>query len=144
MTKKRFLLIFALAAFFTGCNTEKRNPLGEGFVGRDPGDAVALPAVPLKSAQSFHSLIFPTVMGQQEELLIGQMNGFLLRSLLRFNVPDEFYGGVPPEVTIDSLRVNLGIRSSRLVENASLTALAARFAVGRTSDVCRYAYAGRV
>ena len=123
MTKKRFLLIFALAAFFAGCNTEKRNPLGEGFVGRDPGDAVALPAVPLKSAQSFHSLIFPTVMGEQEELLIGQMNGFLLRSLLRFNVPDEFSGGVPSEVTIDSLRVNLGIRSSRLVENASLIAL---------------------
>ena len=123
MTKKRFLLIFALAAFFAGCNTEKRNPLGEGFVGRDPGDAVALPAVPLKSAQSFHSLIFPTVMGEQEELLVGQMNGFLLRSLLRFNVPDEFYGGVPPGLTIDSLRVNLGIRSSRLVENASLIAL---------------------
>ena len=123
MIKKRFLLIFALAAFLAGCNTEKRNPLGEGFVGRDPGDIVALPAVPLKSARSFHSLVFPTVMGQQEELLVGQMNGFLLRSLLRFSVPDELSGGVPPGLTIDSLHVTLGVRSARLVENASLIAL---------------------
>ena len=123
MIKKRFLLIFALAAFLAGCNTEKRNPLGEGFVGRDPGDIVALPAVPLKSARSFHSLVFPTVMGQQEELLVGQMNGFVLRSLLRFSVPDELSGGVPPGLTIDSLRVTLGVRSARLVENASLIAL---------------------
>ncbi|MCY3872093.1 MAG: hypothetical protein OXG87_21305 [Gemmatimonadetes bacterium] len=122
MMRKRFLLIFLLAGL-AGCNTEKRNPLGEGFVGRDPGDIVALPAVPLKSARSFQSLIFPTVMGEQEELLIGQMNGFLLRSLLRFNVPDELSGGVPSGLTIDSLRVNLGIRSARLVENASLVAL---------------------
>lgn len=120
--RKRFLLLF-FAACLVGCNTEKRNPLGEGFVGRDPGDTVALPAVPLKSAGSFHSLIFPTVMGEQEELLVGQMNGFVLRSLLRFNVPDELSGGVPPGLTIDSLRVNLGIRSARLVENASLVAL---------------------
>ena len=123
MTKKRFLLIFLILACLISCNTEKRNPLGEGFVGRDPGDTVALPAVPLTSARSFHSLIFPTVMGEQEELLVGQMNGFLLRSLLRFNVPDEFSGGVPPGLTIDSLRVNLGIRSARLVENTSLIAL---------------------
>ena len=123
MIKKRFLLIFALAAFLAGCNTEKRNPLGEGFVGRDPGDIVALPAVPLKSARSFHSLVFPTVMGQQEELLVGQMNGFVLRSLLRFSVPDELSGGVPPGLTIDSLHVTLGVRSARLVENASLIAL---------------------
>lgn len=122
MMRKRFLLIFLLAGL-AGCNTEKRNPLGEGFVGRDPGDIVALPAVPLKSARSFQSLIFPTVMGEQEELLVGQMNGFLLRSLLRFNVPDELSGGVPSGLTIDSLRVNLGIRSARLVENASLVAL---------------------
>ncbi len=122
MMRKRFLLIFVFAAFLTGCNTEKRNPLGEGFVvGRDPGDTVALPAVPLKSARSFHSLVFPTVMGEREELLVGQMNGFLLRSLLRFNVPDELSGGVP--LVLDSLRVNLGIRSARLVENASLIAL---------------------
>ena len=119
--RKRFLLIFVFAAFLTGCNTEKRNPLGEGFVGRDPGDTVALPAVPLKSARSYHSLVFPTVMGEREELLVGQMNGFLLRSLLRFNVPDELSGGVP--LVLDSLRVNLGIRSARLVENASLIAL---------------------
>lgn len=123
MIKKRFLLIFALAAFFAGCNTEKRNPLGEGFVGRDPGDTVALPAVPLKSARSFQSLIFPTVMGEQEELLVGHMNGLLLRSLLRFTVPDELSGGMPPGLELDSLRVNLGIRSARLVENASLIAL---------------------
>ena len=123
MIKKRFLLIFALVAFLAGCNTEKRNPLGEGFVGRDPGDIVALPAVPLKSARSFHSLVFPTVMGQQEELLVGQMNGFVLRSLLRFSVPDELSGGVPPGLTIDSLHVTLGVRSARLVENASLIAL---------------------
>ena len=121
MMRKRFLLIFVFAAFLTGCNTEKRNPLGEGFVGRDPGDTVALPAVPLKSARSYHSLVFPTVMGEREELLVGQMNGFLLRSLLRFNVPDELSGGVP--LVLDSLRVNLGIRSARLVENASLIAL---------------------
>ena len=123
MIKKRFLLIFWVAAFLAGCNTEKRNPLGEGFVGRDPGDTVALPAVPLTSARSFQSLIVPTVMGEQEELLVGQMNGFLLRSLLRFNVPDELAGGVPPGLVLDSLRVNLGIRSARLVENASLIAL---------------------
>ena len=123
MIKKRFLLIFVFAAFLAGCNTEKRNPLGEGFVGRDPGDIVALPAVPLKSARSFHSLVFPTVMGEQEELLVGQMNGFLLRSLLRFSVPDELSGGVPPGLTIDSLHVTLGVRSARLVENASLIAL---------------------
>ncbi|MDE0682853.1 MAG: FAD-dependent oxidoreductase [Candidatus Poribacteria bacterium] len=97
--------------------------MGEGFVGRDPGDTVALPAIPLTSARSFQSLIIPTVMGEQEELLVGQMNGFLLRSLLRFNVPDELSGGVPSGLTIDSLRVNLGIRSARLVENASLIAL---------------------
>ncbi len=123
MIKKRFLLIFLAVACLSGCNTGKRNPLGEGFVGRDPGDTVALPAVPLKSARSFHSLTFPTVMGEQEELLVGQMNGFLLRSLLRFNVPDELSGGVPPGLVLDSLRVNLGIRSARLVENASLIAL---------------------
>ena len=123
MIKRRFLLIFVFAAFLAGCNTEKRNPLGEGFVGRDPGDIVALPAVPLKSARSFHSLVFPTVMGQQEELLVGQMNGFVLRSLLRFSVPDELSGGVPPGLTIDSLHVTLGVRSARLVENASLIAL---------------------
>lgn len=123
MTKKQFLLIFLLAAFLAGCNTEKHNPLGEGLVGRDPGDIVTLPAVPLKSAGSFHSLIFPTVMGEQEELLVGQMNGFLLRSLLRFEVPDQLSGDVPPGLTIDSLRVNLGIRSARLIENASLVAL---------------------
>ncbi|MCE2431721.1 MAG: hypothetical protein J4F29_02175 [Candidatus Latescibacteria bacterium] len=123
MIKKRFLLIFLAVASLSGCNTGKRNPLGEGFVGRDPGDTVALPAVPLKSARSFHSLTFPTVMGEQEELLVGQMNGFLLRSLLRFNVPDELSGGVPPGLVLDSLRVNLGIRSARLVENASLIAL---------------------
>ena len=121
--RKRFLLILGVVAFLAGCNTGKRNPLGEGFVGRDPGDTVALPAVPLKSARSFHSLTFPTVMGEQEELLVGQMNGFLLRSLLRFNVPDELSGGVPPGLVLDSLRVNLGIRSARLVENASLIAL---------------------
>lgn len=123
MTRKQFLLIFFIVTCLAGCNTEKRNPLGEGFVGRDPGNTVALPAIPLKSARSFQSLIEPTVMGEQEELLIGQMNGFLLRSLLRFNVPDELSGGVPPGLTIDSLRVNLGIRSARLVENASLIAL---------------------
>ena len=123
MMRKRFLLIFLIVACLTGCNTEKRNPLGEGFVGRDPGDIVALPAIPLKSARSFHSLVFPTVMGEQEELLVGQMNGFLLRSLLRFEVPDQLSGGVPPGLTIDSLRVNLGIRSAQLVENASLVAL---------------------
>ncbi len=123
MMRKRFLLIFLLVTYLAGCNTEKRNPLGEGFVGRDPGDTVALPAIPLTSARSFQSLIFPTVMGEQEELLVGQMNGFLLRSLLRFNVPDELSGGVPSGLTIDSLRVNLGIRSARLVENASLIAL---------------------
>ena len=44
-------------------------------------------------------------------------------SLLRFNVPDELSGGVPPGLVLDSLRVNLGIRSARLVENASLIAL---------------------
>lgn len=123
MTRKQFLLIFLLVTCLAGCNTEKRNPLGEGFVGRDPGNTVALPAIPLKSARSFQSLIEPTVMGEQEELLIGQMNGFLLRSLLRFNVPDELSGGIPPGLTIDSLRVNLGVRSARLVENASLIAL---------------------
>ena len=123
MKRKRFLLIFVFAAFLAGCNTEKRNPLGEGFVGRDPGDTVALPAVPLKSARSFHSLIFPTVMGEQEELLVGQMNGFLLRSLLRFEIPDQLSGGVPPGLVLDSLRVNLGIQSAQLVENASLVAL---------------------
>ena len=123
MMRKRFLLIFLMTACLAGCNTEKRNPLGEGFVGRDPGDTVALPAVPLKSARSFQSLIEPTVMGEQEELLVGQMNGFLLRSLLRFTVPDELSGGVPPGLELDSLRVNLGIRSARLVENASLIAL---------------------
>lgn len=123
MMRKRFLLIFLFVTCLTGCNTEKRNPLGEGFVGRDPGDTVALPAIPLTSARSFQSLIIPTVMGEQEELLVGQMNGFLLRSLLRFNVPDELSGGVPSGLTIDSLRVNLGIRSARLVENASLIAL---------------------
>ncbi|MCY3681692.1 MAG: hypothetical protein OXH16_09855 [Gemmatimonadetes bacterium] len=123
MMRKPFLLIFLIVACLAGCNTEKRNPLGEGFVGRDPGDTVALPAVPLKSARSFQSLIEPTVMGEQEELLVGQMNGFLLRSLLRFEVPTELSGGVPPGLTIDSLRVNLGIRSARLVENASLIAL---------------------
>ena len=121
--RKQFLLIFLILTCLAGCNTEKRNPLGEGFVGRDPGDTVALPSVPLKSARSFQSLIFPTVMGEQGELLIGQMNGFLLRSLLRFNVPDELSGGVPPGLTIDSLSVNLGIRSARLVENASLIVL---------------------
>ena len=123
MMRKRFLLFFFFVTYLAGCNTEKRNPLGEGFVGRDPGDTVALPAIPLKSARSFQSLIIPTVMGEQEELLVGQMNGFLLRSLLRFNVPDELSGGVPSGLTIDSLRVNLGIRSARLVENASLVAL---------------------
>ena len=123
MMRKLFFLSFLVAACLAGCNTEKRNPLGEGFVGRDPGDTVALPAIPLKSARSFQSLIFPTVMGEQEELLVGQMNGLLLRSLLRFEVPDELSGGVPPGLTIDSLRVNLGIRSARLVENASLVAL---------------------
>ena len=123
MMRKLFLLSFLFTASLAGCNTEKRNPLGEGFVGRDPGDTVALPAIPLKSARSFQSLIFPTVMGEQEELLVGQMNGLLLRSLLRFEVPDELSGGVPPGLTIDSLRVNLGIRSARLVENASLVAL---------------------
>ena len=123
MMRKLFFLSFLVAACLAGCNTEKRNPLGEGFVGRDPGDTVALPAIPLESARSFQSLIFPTVMGEQEELLVGQMNGLLLRSLLRFEVPAELSGGVPPGLTIDSLRVNLGIRSARLVENASLVAL---------------------
>lgn len=123
MMRNRFLLTLMIVGCLAGCNTEKRNPLGEGFVGRDPGEIVALPAVPLKSARSYQSLIFPTVMGEQEELLVGQMNGFLLRSLLRFNVPDELSGGVPPGLTVDSLRVNLGIRSARLVENASLIAL---------------------
>ena len=51
------------------------------------------------------------------------MNGFVLRSLLRFSVPDELSGGVPPGLTIDSLHVTLGVRSARLVENASLIAL---------------------
>ena len=123
MMRNRFLLTLMIVGCLAGCNTEKRNPLGEGFVGRDPGEIVALPAVPLKSARSYQSLIFPTVMGEQKELLVGQMNGFLLRSLLRFNVPDELSGGVPPGLTVDSLRVNLGIRSARLVENASLMVL---------------------
>ncbi len=121
--KKQFLLILGVVTCLAGCNTGKRNPLGEGFVGRAPGDTVVLPAVPLTSARSFHSLIFPTVMGEQEELLVGQMNGFLLRSLLRFSVSDEFSGGVPSGLTIDSLRVNLGIQSARLIENASLIVL---------------------
>ncbi len=127
MIKKQFLLLVALVGFLVGCNTEKRNPLGPGLVGRDPGDVVAVSDIPLRSAQSFHVLIFPTRMGEQEELLVGQMNGFLLRGLLRFTVPIGQLagdaGGVSSDLVVDSLRVNLGIRSARLIENASLVAL---------------------
>ena len=129
MSKKRFLVIFALAALLGGCSTEKRNPTGGALVGRDAGDAVAVTDIPLRPAlsRSFQMRIFPTRMGEREELLVGQMNGFLLRSLLRFTVPigawAENAGGTATELTLDSLRVNLGIRASRLVENASLAAL---------------------
>lgn len=129
MIKKQWLLIFALVALFGGCNTEKRNPLGDGLVGRDPGDAVAVSDIPLLPAQS-RSLplrIFPTRMGERGELLVGQMNGFMLRSLLRFTVPIGQLagdaGGASSDLTVDSLRVNLGIRASRLPEQASLAAL---------------------
>ena len=129
MMKKQLPLIFALAALLGGCNTEKSNPLGGGLIGRDPGDAVALSGIPLRAAQSrsFYLRNFPVRMGEQEELLVGQMNGFLLRSLLRFTVPigqlATDAGGVSSDLTVDSLRVSLGIRASRLVENASLAAL---------------------
>ena len=129
MIKKQWLLIFAFAALLGGCNTEKRNPLGDGLIGRDPGDAVAVSDIPLLSAQSgsFQLRIFPTRMGERSELLVGQMNGFMLRSLLRFTVPIGQLagdaGGLSSDLTVDSLRVNLGIRASRFVENASLAAL---------------------
>ena len=125
--KKTILFCCVILSFLAGCDTDKRNPVGGAFIDRDAGQTFSLPSIPLRTGQSFQALVFPTRLGDQEDLLVGQMNKFALRSLLRFKIPiDQLAadaGGVSADLTVDSLRIQVGIRSTRLVDNASLSVL---------------------
>jgi len=124
---KSIIFVLLLVGLFAGCNTDKRNPVGGGLLVRDAGQAFELNGIPLSSGKSFQELVFPVVMGEQEELLVGQMNGFVLRSLLRFRVQigelASDAGAVPEDLVVDSLQIRLDIRSSRLPGNTSIVAM---------------------
>jgi hypothetical protein len=121
------VLPMVLCAALFGCSTEKSSPAGIGLLGRDPGEAVALPPIPMKSGESFQEIILPIIMGQREEILIGQMNGFQFQSLFRFRVPVDSLaraaGGVAGDFVAGSLSANLGLRSSRLIDHSRLLVL---------------------
>lgn len=116
-----------LCVVLLGCNTEKTNPVGNGFVSRDPGQVVTLPAIGLKSGASFQEVLLPIIMGQREEILIGQMNGLQFQSLFRFRVPvdslAQLAGGTASDFVADAVTVNLGLRDSRLADQSEVVVL---------------------
>lgn len=124
----RFMLLFVLPwVVVLGCSTEKSNPAGRALVGRDPGKVVTLPPVSLTSGTSFQELVLPMIMGQREEILLGQMNGFQYQSLFRFRVPVDSLakvaGGTAADFVADAVTVRLGLRGHRLVNQAQVVAL---------------------
>jgi len=124
---KSILFVLFVVGLFASCDTNKRNPVGGDLLARDAGQAFELNGIPLSSGKSFQELVFPVVMGEQEELLVGQMNGFVLRSLLRFRVQigelASDAGAEPEDLVVDSLQIRLDIRSSRLPGNTSIVAM---------------------
>ena len=128
MTKCQSLfVVLSAVGLFAGCNTDKHNPVGGDLLERDAGRVFELKGIPINSGKSFQELVFPVVMGEQDELLVGQMNGFMLRSLLRFRVKigelASNAGILPEDLVVDSLQIRLDIRSSRLPGNTSIVAL---------------------
>ena len=110
-----------------GCSTEKTNPVGNGFISRDPGQVVTLPSLGLQSGGSFQEILLPIITGQREEILIGQMNGFQFQSLFRFRVPvdslAQLAGGHAADFVADAVSINLGLRDERLVQQSQVVIL---------------------
>lgn len=107
------LLVFTL---FWACEKVTKNPIGSDFIGRNSGSAFELPRVPLSKGNPRFEGIIPQSLGEGEELLLGRMNGFVYRSLLRFEVDLDSMGieeNSIDELKIESLSLSLSVRSSQ-------------------------------
>ncbi len=121
-----WVLSVVLCCFvLVGCNTNKTNPAGSALVGRDPGQVITSSPIVMEKGETFQEIVLPVVLGEKEELLVGQMNGFEYRSLLRFRVPvdalSKLSGHTTADFLADSLRIHIGIRSKRLGENVAVS-----------------------
>lgn len=110
-----------------GCSTDKTNPAGSALVDRNPGDVVTVPAIEMRAGQSFQELVLPIVLGQREEVLVGQMNGFRFKSLFRFRVPVDSLAQVVGESARDlvatQVQAVLSLRETRLFDQAQVSFL---------------------
>jgi hypothetical protein len=118
-------VILCLALF--GCSTEKISPAGRVLLGRDPGQVVTVPAIGLESGASFQEVLLPIILGQREEILTGQMNGFQFQSLFRFRIPvdslAQLAGGSAADFVAGAVSVKLGLRGERLINQAQVVIL---------------------
>lgn len=121
------LWVMVCGVLLISCSTDKTNPAGNPLLDRDPGQVVTLPAIDLVSGASFQELVLPIVLGQREELLIGQMNGFRFQSLLRFRVPVDSLaqaaGGTAGDFSAQTIQLNLNFRGHRLVDQTQVSVL---------------------
>lgn len=120
-------LMVMLCVSLLGCSTDKSNPAGSAFVDRDPGQVVTVPPISNQSGTSFLEVITPIILGQREEILIGQMNGMQFQSLFRFRVPVDslakLANGVAADFVADGVSVSLGLRGNRLIDQAEVVVL---------------------
>lgn len=106
--KTRFLPLLLLAA---ACGTTDPTPVGIDLVNRSGGDVVEVADIPPVRAASRFREIFPSVLGEAGELLVGRMNGVEYVSLIEVALePVDFPGGDPAALTVDSLFVELQIQ----------------------------------
>lgn len=120
-------LLVMLCVFLLGCSTDKSNPAGSAFVDRNPGGVVTVPPISNQSGSSFLEVITPIILGQREEILIGQMNGMQFQSLFRFRVPVDslakLANGVAADFVADGISISLGLRAKRLVDQTQVVVL---------------------
>jgi hypothetical protein len=94
----------------SACGTTDPSPVGIDLVDLAGGDVVELAELRPSEARSRFREIFPSVLGQTEELLIGRMNGVRYVSLFEMAFdPADLPGGNGSGQAVDSLFVELKI-----------------------------------
>jgi hypothetical protein len=113
MNIRQILNHLLVLTFCVACGTTDPSPVGINLVNLSGGEVVEmLDLRPVESGSHFRE-IFPTRLGAAEEMLIGRMNGVEYVGIFQVALsPEDFPGGDPATVTIDSLFVDLKILGS--------------------------------
>ena len=97
-----------LLLFVAGCGTTNPTPVVIDLIDRYGGDVVEIVEILSVEAFSRFREVFPSVLGEAEELLIGKMNGIDYVALFEISLaPTDFPGGDPSVLSVDSLFVEL-------------------------------------